>query len=462
MPYKAEEICIQDDTGVYKNLLQEISQRVGSSLPIYTTFRSGVGHLSVFSCTVELAGVRFTGEPAKNKKQAEKNAAMAAWSSLKLLAQQSESSSSQKVNKDVHEHVIIACSLQNFIRKAKMSNASFPIKFPTQSPRPLSTKPPPIRASKILPLIWSKTAPRSRPVITPINNNPIGPYAQGTSPETQPIITTANDAPLQSPEIPRVRPQQFHAAGAAPYIPVRHLRAHRGIAPPVTIRNAIPVFSTPPLPPPSQSPQLRSPLSFIAPSVCIRQTVPVFAAPPVRVGEQPVSTAPPTPQASSSVQIEKTGNSIQDNQSFMAPQLRSPLSFIAPSVCMRQTVPTFAVPPVRVEEQHVSTAPPTPQASSSVQIEKTENSIQDNQSFIAPQLRSPVVIYCPICLYKADSTNFCRSTSSCRKATCFYRSSHPTSQLLSADREDTEFHPGQPGKICGDTGLARAEDLIAG
>ncbi|MCD7451426.1 Double-stranded RNA-binding protein 2 [Datura stramonium] len=75
---------ILDETGVYKNLLQEVSQRVGASLPAYTTFRSGLGHLPVFTCTVELAGVTFTGEPAKNKKQAEKNAAMAAWSSLKL------------------------------------------------------------------------------------------------------------------------------------------------------------------------------------------------------------------------------------------------------------------------------------------------------------------------------------------------------------------------------------------
>lgn len=53
-------------------------------MPAYTTVRSGLGHLPVFTCTVELAGVAFTGEPAKNKKQAEKNAAMAAWSSLKL------------------------------------------------------------------------------------------------------------------------------------------------------------------------------------------------------------------------------------------------------------------------------------------------------------------------------------------------------------------------------------------
>lgn len=37
----------------------------------------------MFTGTVELAGITFTGEPAKNKKQAEKNAALAAWLSLK-------------------------------------------------------------------------------------------------------------------------------------------------------------------------------------------------------------------------------------------------------------------------------------------------------------------------------------------------------------------------------------------
>jgi len=73
----------QDETGVYKNLLQEVAQRVGAPLPLYTTERSGLGHLPVFTCTVELAGITFTGDPAKNKKQAEKNAASAAWSALK-------------------------------------------------------------------------------------------------------------------------------------------------------------------------------------------------------------------------------------------------------------------------------------------------------------------------------------------------------------------------------------------
>lgn len=73
----------QDETGIYKNLLQETAHRAGLKLPVYTTVRSGPGHTPIFTCTVELAGMSFTGDPAKTKKQAQKNAAMAAWSALK-------------------------------------------------------------------------------------------------------------------------------------------------------------------------------------------------------------------------------------------------------------------------------------------------------------------------------------------------------------------------------------------
>ena len=76
-------LLLQDETGVYKNLLQETAHRAGLKLPVYTTVRSGPGHVPVFSCKVELAGMNFTGEPARTKKQAQKNAAMAAWSALK-------------------------------------------------------------------------------------------------------------------------------------------------------------------------------------------------------------------------------------------------------------------------------------------------------------------------------------------------------------------------------------------
>lgn len=78
---------ILDETGVCKNLLQETAQRVGVSLPVYTTIKGGPGHLPVFKCLVEVAGRVFAGEPAKTKKQAEKNAAMAAWSVIKQWTQ---------------------------------------------------------------------------------------------------------------------------------------------------------------------------------------------------------------------------------------------------------------------------------------------------------------------------------------------------------------------------------------
>ncbi|KAL6656299.1 hypothetical protein ACP70R_007125 [Stipagrostis hirtigluma subsp. patula] len=76
---------VLDETGVYKNLLQETAHRAGLKLPAYTTVRSGPGHSPVFASTVELAGMSFASDPARTKKQAEKNAAMAAWSSLKQM-----------------------------------------------------------------------------------------------------------------------------------------------------------------------------------------------------------------------------------------------------------------------------------------------------------------------------------------------------------------------------------------
>ncbi|GMH11326.1 hypothetical protein Nepgr_013167 [Nepenthes gracilis] len=91
-PSKALAAKVLDETGVYKNLLQETAHRAGLNLPVYTTVRSGLGHVPFFSCMVELAGMTFTGEPAKTKKQAQKNAAMIAWSALKQMSQHGSSS----------------------------------------------------------------------------------------------------------------------------------------------------------------------------------------------------------------------------------------------------------------------------------------------------------------------------------------------------------------------------------
>ncbi|KAH9328767.1 hypothetical protein KI387_000875, partial [Taxus chinensis] len=117
-PARSLAARVLDETGVYKNLLQEVTHRAGLSLPVYTTVRSGPGHLPVFTCTVDLAGISFTGEPAKTKKQAEKNAAMAAWSALKQLAHLGSSSSYSAWDADEdqeqeQEQITIARALAN-------------------------------------------------------------------------------------------------------------------------------------------------------------------------------------------------------------------------------------------------------------------------------------------------------------------------------------------------------------
>ncbi|KAL0921970.1 hypothetical protein M5K25_005926 [Dendrobium thyrsiflorum] len=100
-PSRSLAAKVLDETGVYKNLLQETAHRAGMKLPVYTTVRSGPGHTPIFSCTVELAGMSFSGEPAKTKKQAQKNAAMAAWSALKQLPNLDFSSSSSSSSSSI-------------------------------------------------------------------------------------------------------------------------------------------------------------------------------------------------------------------------------------------------------------------------------------------------------------------------------------------------------------------------
>ncbi|KAG9457595.1 hypothetical protein H6P81_002103 [Aristolochia fimbriata] len=117
-PSRSLAAKVLDETGVYKNLLQETAHRAGLNLPVYTTVRSGPGHVPVFSCTVELAGMSFSGDPAKTKKQAQKNAAMAAWSALKQLPSLTTSTSStcdstppDSEGNEEQEQVIVARAL---------------------------------------------------------------------------------------------------------------------------------------------------------------------------------------------------------------------------------------------------------------------------------------------------------------------------------------------------------------
>ncbi|CAH9084924.1 unnamed protein product [Cuscuta epithymum] len=115
-PSRALAARVLDETGVYKNLLQETAHRAGLNLPVYTTIRSGVGGAPLFACTVELAGMSFKGEPAKTKKQAQKSAAMAAWFSLKKLSVQDSSfgCTSDDGGNEEQEQISVASYLSKF------------------------------------------------------------------------------------------------------------------------------------------------------------------------------------------------------------------------------------------------------------------------------------------------------------------------------------------------------------
>lgn len=73
---------LQHESGLCKNLLQEYAQKNGYPLPDYKIMRQGGEHAPIFTSTVEIGGVNYTGGGAKNKKEAEINAARTALLSI--------------------------------------------------------------------------------------------------------------------------------------------------------------------------------------------------------------------------------------------------------------------------------------------------------------------------------------------------------------------------------------------
>ncbi|CAM8897990.1 unnamed protein product [Rhodiola kirilowii] len=333
---------ILDETGVYKNLLQEVSQRVGAPLPVYHSFRSGLGHLPVFTGTVELAGVTFTGEPAKNKKQAEKNAAMAAWASLKQLAKEVAYTSSEQENPDELEHVTVAKALLTYRRRERIAAASTfraPSLFPEHllvKPTQLSSlpKPPSVTSSKILPLICpraetsryiqqSSDGQPSSQSLNPTTPRAMSPHAERRrarrmAKSTAKSMTSAN-APVQSSQhdsfahpppshLPTgstmTRAQspeswRFPVMSAAPYVPFSQMRMpYQTMAPSVTMRSAVPVFSAPPLSSPGMaSHAIPSPHMRISYSVAFRPAIPSFPPRSVRIEFPPTAKKEETPSS---------------------------------------------------------------------------------------------------------------------------------------------------------------------
>ncbi|KAH7862515.1 hypothetical protein Vadar_005929 [Vaccinium darrowii] len=79
---EAEHGAAKIDTRLYKNLLQELAQSEGFSLPEYKTEKCGPPHMLTFFSTVEVEGEIFHGKGAKSHKMAEQNAANVAYTAF--------------------------------------------------------------------------------------------------------------------------------------------------------------------------------------------------------------------------------------------------------------------------------------------------------------------------------------------------------------------------------------------
>ncbi|KAK6234699.1 hypothetical protein SCA6_010036 [Theobroma cacao] len=228
---------------------------------------------------------------------------------------------------------------------ANSSSAPIPFtkRFPIQNPRPTSPQPP-ATTSKILPLICPKVVPRNRSMSATANDKHILPQLQASIPESR-----------------GTRPQKFPAAGAAPYVPIRQFRTPcHGIAPPVTIRTAVPVFSAPPRPAPSA------------------------------VSSQPPASAVPTQPAQSVLPAQPPQSAVpcQPSPSTLPTQvLRAPPVRIAPPVTIRQVVPVFAAPPVRKEDIPSVRNEDVPTVIASALPNKSPAQVEEAASTIAKNLR---------------------------------------------------------------------------
>ncbi|BAF26788.1 double-stranded RNA-binding protein 6 [Oryza sativa Japonica Group] len=411
---------ILDETGVYKNLLQEVAQRVGAPLPSYTTERSGLGHLPVFTCTVELAGITFTGDPAKNKKQAEKNAASAAWSSLRQLVRQEASSSNEPESNDEQEQIRIARALLNYRLKEKMAMANnphaspFPKKFPMQPERrtafPQSSH---SSYSKILPLFRPKSNSRSRP-------------------ESPAASDAASQTPFRPTESPNPR-SRFPAAEAAPYVPVGHFRMPcHSMAPPVTVRTSIPVFSAPPLPPPGARTQQLPPLMSHPPPIRMASPVRIRPAPPLFT---PSAVQGPKPMMP--VQIK-------DVQHQQIKETRSPVMPVQVKDAQNQLLKGSLSPVIPVQIKDVQSQPPKEALSPAIPVQIKDVQLQPRNEPVSigkgvvplPAIRPPVKVEAPAEVKEASQPVAGSSVVQCKADTS--PDSLPKTQLKTANADNAD------------------------
>ncbi|KAL5701416.1 hypothetical protein ACHQM5_026754 [Ranunculus cassubicifolius] len=377
-PSRSLAARVLDETGVYKNLLQETAHRAGLNLPVYTTVRSGPGHVPVFHCTVELAGLSFTGEPAKTKKQAQKNAAMAAWSVLKQLPQMQSSSLStstklESERKDEQEQIVVARALAKLCPSSTLqrgrprsappigqdNNPSssgihllYPMQYPrTPSPnpswsypnyspemrpmfrmwqpeRPFQILPPP--APQILPVVHHSQyiLPQDMNRAMPIN---VRSRSQVTIQEIQeeslPRDANSNKKTIIAESVVQDKPQEDRSGGLESS----------------SSSSSLPKFTQLPPPPTRCQPSNMAP-------VRIRSVGPISSSPRPRP-ESMISSPRPRPE---SMKAWVPSSSTTPLYTVRPPprimQTGGRMPYMAPAVQIRSVIPVCSAPPTRVPE----------------------------------------------------------------------------------------------------------------
>ncbi|KAL6184581.1 hypothetical protein ACLB2K_045982 [Fragaria x ananassa] len=124
------------EIGLCKNLLQEYAQKMNFSVPVYlckTDFSSG--KTPVYSCTVEIGGIRYIGATAKTKKEAEIKVARTA-----LLAIWLSSNESSMGSFDTSELTVLPSNKRR-LESEETSNKPKRKKVPFSRKRMLKRKP---------------------------------------------------------------------------------------------------------------------------------------------------------------------------------------------------------------------------------------------------------------------------------------------------------------------------------
>ncbi|XP_052188180.1 double-stranded RNA-binding protein 1-like [Diospyros lotus] len=93
------------ETGLCKNLLQEYAQKMNYAIPLYNCQKEEKpGRVALFSCTIEIGGIKYIGAAARTKKEAEIKAARTA-----LLAIRSSPSGPSEQPTGTSVYTVVPC-----------------------------------------------------------------------------------------------------------------------------------------------------------------------------------------------------------------------------------------------------------------------------------------------------------------------------------------------------------------